>query len=95
LTENRPRAAGRWTFKQTPLPTRADFVKAKKVMAQGGQSELARFSAASPGPFSSTAGNSLKRARCLPLGTGINKTARAVGLGTGTVHRLKQSMAAP
>ena len=30
----------------------------------------------------------------LAEGTGILKTAKAVGLGTGTVHRLKQSMAA-
>jgi DNA invertase Pin-like site-specific DNA recombinase len=35
----------------------------------------------------------LARARkLLAAGTGILKTARAVGLGTGTVHRLKQSM---
>jgi DNA invertase Pin-like site-specific DNA recombinase len=33
--------------------------------------------------------------KLLAGGTGIGKTARAVGLGTGTVHRLKQSMATP
>jgi DNA invertase Pin-like site-specific DNA recombinase len=33
--------------------------------------------------------------KMLAGGTGKLKTARAVGLGTGTVHRLKRSMAAP
>jgi hypothetical protein len=32
--------------------------------------------------------------RELANGTGVIKTAKLVGLGTGTVHRLKQSMAA-
>ena len=32
--------------------------------------------------------------RELANGTGIAKTARLVGLGTGTVHRLKREMAA-
>jgi hypothetical protein len=30
----------------------------------------------------------------LANGTGVLKTAKLVGLGTGTVHRLKQSIAA-
>ena len=32
--------------------------------------------------------------RELAKGTGVLKTAKLVGLGTGTVHRLKQSIAA-
>jgi hypothetical protein len=37
----------------------------------------------------------LKLARAdLEKGTGILKTARLVGLGTGTVHKLKREMAA-
>jgi DNA invertase Pin-like site-specific DNA recombinase len=46
-----------------------------------------------PGTVLVDRGKLAQARKLLAAGTGIAKTARAVGLGTGTVHRLKQSMA--